>query len=107
LWWDIDSHAAKFTGCLLPCTYELYSLQHLKYEFEERENFDFGIGLTNGTAYGIQIFYLDDMTTEEEEFFAFDVYSLLGEIGGAIGLFLGWSCRGIFHRIEQYFFSSN
>ena len=32
------------------------------------------------------------MTEVSEEFEAFDKFSLVGEIGGALGLFLGWSC---------------
>jgi len=42
-----------------------------------------------------QLFFVEDVTTVTEEYLAFDVFSLVGEMGGALGLFLGWSCLNI------------
>ena len=42
----------------------------------------------------MQIFFDHPVTYVVEEFYVFDRLSLLGEVGGAIGLFLGWSCWG-------------
>ena len=35
------------------------------------------------------------MTEVQEEYESFDVFSLVGEMGGALGLFLGWSCLNL------------
>jgi len=43
----------------------------------------------------LQIFYQEAVTTVVEEYEAFDIFSLVGEMGGALGLFLGWSCLNI------------
>jgi hypothetical protein len=42
-----------------------------------------------------QLYFVEDVTTVTEEYLAFDVFSLVGEMGGALGLFLGWSCLNI------------
>ncbi len=36
-----------------------------------------------------------------EEFEAFDAFSLVGELGGALGLFLGWSCLNLLLDLVQ------
>ncbi len=48
-----------------------------------------------------QVYYLEKVTEIQEEFEAFDVFSLVGELGGALGLFLGWSCLNLLLDLVQ------
>ncbi len=42
-----------------------------------------------------KLFYVERVTEVTEEFVSFDEFSLVGEMGGALGLFLGWSCLDV------------
>lgn len=87
LWWDIDSVAINVTGCVPPCDYYFYKLEKVVGEYD-RINSD----NAHKYEYLVQIYYMHTMTEIVEEFFAFDLQGLLGELGGSLGLFLGWSC---------------
>ncbi len=49
----------------------------------------------------LQVYYAEAVTETVEEFEAFDVFSLVGELGGALGLFLGWSCLNLLLELAQ------
>lgn len=51
----------------------------------------------------VQLYYVDTVTEFTEEFLAFDGFSLLGELGGALGLFLGMSIFQLLHDLARLF----
>lgn len=91
----MDSNIETLTGCLRPCRYTDYELQLIDFRPSTLPGSEWRV--TRHREDGrpiraaVQFFFLDTMTDVEEEFWAFDSYSLVGEVGGALGLFLGWS----------------
>ena len=76
----------KLTGCLLPCSYTHYSLS------------DSNSFASNETEFVIS-YALTDLITEEE-MLVFPLDSLVSELGGALGLFLGFSFLGALTTIQ-------
>ncbi len=49
-----------------------------------------------------KLFYVEHVTEVTEEYESFDVFSLIGEMGGALGLFLGWSCLNVLVDVVEF-----
>ena len=78
----------KITGCLLPCSYTHYSLSD-SYSFD-----------TNVTEFVLTYALTDHLI--EEEVLLFPLDSLVSELGGALGLFLGFSFLGAVQSIQMF-----
>ena len=76
----------KLTGCLLPCSYTHYSLSNSNSFASNETEFVISYALT-------------DLITEEE-MLVFPLDSLVSELGGALGLFLGFSFLGALTTIK-------
>ena len=77
----------ELTGCLLPCTYTQYSLVGSPKRFSE----------------GYTYFTLSYVSTDivvREEMLLFPLDSLVSELGGALGLFLGFSFFGLLSSLQ-------
>ena len=48
------------------------------------------------------MFYVEAVAEVTEEFEAFDKFSLMGEVGGALGLLLGWSCLKLLSDLVEF-----
>ena len=65
------------TGCLLPCHFTEYRILE--------------ISSKNNGNYGLLIKYARNSLSRHTEQFVYDFVSLVGEAGGALGLFLGFN----------------
>ena len=95
VYYSSEEELRKLTGCLLPCSYTQYSLS------------DSNSFASNETKFVIS-YALTDLITEEEVL-VFPLDSLVSELGGALGLFLGFSFLGALTTIQTvtkaiYFF---
>ena len=79
----------KITGCLLPCSYTHYSLSDT-YSFARN----------NGTEFVLTYALTDHLI--EEEVLLFPLDSLVSELGGALGLFLGFSFLGAVDTMQTW-----
>lgn len=86
--WRSDGQLARTTGCLRPCTYRDYPIERSAYVRRNNKSVP-----DDGDA-AIDFVFDESVLEVEEEYVAYDAFSLLGEVGGAVGLFLGWSVRG-------------
>ena len=90
------SEITSLTGCLKPCSYsnlELIKETHFK--------------TINATESQLMYFFSGKYSEEYNEFLAFDGYNLLGELGGVLGLFLGWSCYNGGDRLINWLHERN
>ena len=83
-----EKELKELTGCLFPCTYTHYSLAET-YSFESNE-----------TEFVINYALTDLITEQEVLLFPFD--SLVSELGGALGLFLGFSFLGAVSTMQSW-----
>ena len=79
----------KITGYLLPCSYTHYSLSD-SYSFASN----------NGTELVLSYALTDHLI--EEEVLLFPLDSLVSELGGALGLFLGFSFLGAVQSMQTF-----
>ena len=79
------------TGCMKPCHYIDYPVKQTQFDML----------LPKGRTHSIEVsLMLEDRFVEfHEEYLQFDGLSLLGELGGFFGLFLGLSFYHVFERI--------
>ena len=84
-------HLAKLTGCTKPCFFWDYPATRSSYR--ESVRYDTSEQSANDTnRHMSMVVYFKDQEKEYlEEFKTFDEYSLVGELGGFLGLFLGVS----------------
>ena len=75
---------SKLSGCLPPCTIKHY--KHLSTTPQPTLSSNFTT---------LNIYFNTNIEEHENEFLAYDTFSLVGEMGGFFGLFLGLS----FHQI--------
>ena len=87
---DVIQTIESFTGCVSPCTYTEYRLEKppIKYNREE-EGIGFLLWLTSPYIL---------VETEEE---LYDMKSLVADVGGTFGLFLGFSLIGMWDIFES------
>ena len=91
-WWDIDSFVVDHSNCSKPCQFDEFILERVPYAHPYiPKDWVF----SPDTSCVIQIYYVDTVEEVEEEYLAYDVFSLVGEVGGALGLFLGLSLLDI------------
>ena len=89
-----DLHQQKLvknTGCLIPCSYTDYKLE------TEPMKYDWG---------DTQLLYLKFSSPdvlERTEQLLYPIASFISEFGGALGLFLGFSCMMIWDLLEFSF----
>ena len=78
---------SKIYNCEKPCKYEEYKVTRSKYvaDLTKKENENIT------AAMYLYIYYMDNSIEEIKEYVAFDGFSLVAELGGVFGLFLGWS----------------
>ena len=93
----MDSVVANATGCLKPCTYEAYDL--IKLERLPSDEIPQNWVFPKQTKAVVMLYYVNTVKEVIEEFVAYDGFSLVGEVGGALGLFLGWSCINVLELI--------
>ena len=77
----ISSH----TGCPKPCQYRDFVLEtqgYAKPYHRDKEVY-------------LRLITPDPRLEVVKEYEAFDFFAMIGEIGGAVGLFLGWSLRSL------------
>ena len=88
MFYSSEEKLRKLTGCLLPCSYTHYSLSD-SYPFEGNE-----------TEFVISYALTDHLI--EEEVLLFPLDSLVSELGGALGLFLGFSFLGAVDTMQTW-----
>ena len=86
MFYSSEEKLRKLTGCLLPCSYTHYSLSD-SYPFASNE-----------TEFLISYALTDHLI--EEEVLLFPLDSLVSELGGALGLFLGFSFLGAVDAVQ-------
>ena len=86
MFYSSEEKLRKLTGCLLPCSYIHYSLSDL-----------YSI-VSNETEFLISYALTDHLV--EEEVLLFPLDSLVSELGGALGLFLGFSFLGAVETMQ-------
>ena len=80
----------KNTGCLIPCSYTEYKLE------SEPEK-------TNGKTQRLYVRFSSPDVLKRTEQLLYPMVSLVSEFGGALGLFLGFSCMMIWDGLEFLF----
>ena len=80
-------HIAKETGCLKPCHYKEYNL--VKRRLEAAKMF-----------VGLYVQFSNNWVTLETELETYGLVSLVSDIGGSMGLFLGFSFIMVWQVIE-------
>ena len=78
-----EDQLVKLSGCLKPCKYTRFNAERAKYFFPLPENDTKDMLLT--------VYYGNTYIVHSEEYEAFGIFNLIGELGGLLGLFLGWS----------------
>ena len=76
---DLTNHELKDTNCKLPCNYVSVAYTDIK----ERHSHD--------KDHGILELRFDQFTEKYESYFVYNFLSVIGDIGGYVGLFLGLS----------------
>ena len=88
MFYSSEEKLRKITGCLLPCSYTHYSLSD-----------SYSI-VSNETEFFISYALTDQLV--EEEVLLFPLDSLVSELGGALGLFLGFSFLGAVQSMQTF-----
>ena len=88
MFYSSEEKLRKITGCLLPCSYTHYSLSD-----------SYSI-VSNETEFFISYALTDHLI--EEEVLLFPLDSLVSELGGALGLFLGFSFLGAVDTMQTW-----
>ena len=91
--WKIDSEIMAETNCTGPCTYHRYETQ---YENAYSGSIPVNWIYPNDTVSAVHLFYTSAATYVKEEYWSYDELSMFGEVGGAIGVFLGWSFLNLY-----------
>ena len=86
----------KLSGCLFPCTVYKYTAQ--KYT----SSFSYATMGSNHNVSTISLSIAKLGMTIIKETYLYDEFTLIAEIGGSLGLFLGLSCVSLFDLIEKY-----
>ena len=85
----------NITGCSFPCSYTEYKLFEGTPRDLDREDLE------------IEIAYAETEAVEEREAYVYDLVTFVSEVGGALGLFLGFSfltCWEVLEiRIKDFF----
>ena len=91
--WKMDTEIMAETNCTGPCTYYQYeTILDTEVTSSIPENWIF----PNDTVAAVMLFFVDSATYVNEEFWSYDGISMFGEVGGAIGVFLGLSLSNIY-----------
>ena len=75
------------TGCLFPCTYTRYEAEYTKKLFFEQFGFGFQLGSLT--------------TTVRREYYIYPALSFISDIGGTLGLFVGFSFFMLWDKIKD------
>ena len=73
------------TGCILPCTYDKYNLAGNLVELKNNNN----------SSSTFELNFVSSMIEKQVEILTYDITSLVSEVGGSLGLFLGYSFADI------------
>ena len=105
--WDLDSKIENVTGCYRPCTFVQYKAERIEYRPNNLPGDGWIVSRSSEMSQVkavVQLFFLHTNTDVEVEFESYDVMSLVGEIGGTLGLFLGWSALQSIHGFIEIIF---
>ena len=81
-------------GCPLPCSFSFYKFQLV---YQHKNAFELFTGESRPKDVFCLYYYFDSLETEvKTESLIIDISSLIANIGGNLGLFLGFSCLSIF-----------
>jgi hypothetical protein len=76
------------SGCLFPCTFT-------RYEVAASQEQDFG-------QFGLWVGFGSTVITVRKEFYVYPVISLVGDIGGSLGLFVGFSFFMVWDLLKDF-----
>ena len=96
--WKMDSEIMEETNCTGPCSYFEYETELAT---ELSSNLPKGWIYPNDTVAAVRLFYVDTATHISEEYWSYDGFSFFGEVGGAIGVFLGWSMLNLYQGLLE------
>ena len=87
---DVDeTDLIKMTGCSLPCNYREFKLVGSPKEVDYNN-------------FGFQVSFAKKEVVEEKEALVYEFVSFVSEFGGALGLFLGFSCLSSWDFLEIF-----
>ncbi len=91
------------TGCLRKCQRTIYEVKEIPQPVEKTfEYFDYD---NDGNSDLISLFlYVSNSYETAEEYLLFDGNAIISAVGGALGLFLGFSCLTMFTVLGQKIF---
>ena len=85
-----DKDVYKLTGCLSPCEKDSFILQTQPIHCRDDGYAEFTLEFT----------IVDRWNKEEEEYIVYDTDSFIADVGGYMGLLLGFSILSLYHEME-------
>ena len=98
--WKMDSEIMAETNCTVPCSYYEYETKPMSLGVMSAIPKDWIF--PNDTVAAIQLFYVDSATYVSVEYWTYDGWSFFGEVGGAVGVFLGLSLLNVYQMVVRF-----
>ena len=90
----------SFTGCLASCNKDEFQAELSEMQVEEEDTWG-GWGVTDKRSLKVFVHFLNGRYEEKEQYIIYDSNSMIADIGGYMGLLLGYSLLSIYEITEQ------
>lgn len=111
------THRTGQSQCDIPCSQEYYEGKTLPFTLpstggeliEKREKMEvhFVLSLDKMNGQGLAVLFISSIVIESDEYYIYEFVDILSSVGGALGMFLGWSFYQNFQflwtRIRRHF----
>ena len=90
----------SLTGCLASCNKDEFQAELSEMQVEEEDTWA-GTGVTDKRSLKVFVHFLNGRYEEKEQYIIYDSNSMIADIGGYMGLLLGYSLLSIYEIAEQ------
>ena len=90
----------SLTGCLASCNKDEFQAELSEMQVEEEDTWG-GWGVTDKRSLKVFVHFLNGRYEEKEQYIIYDSNSMIADIGGYMGLLLGYSLLSIYEIAEQ------